>query len=61
VTSVEADYTNGRQLVEALAGVHTVLCFITSQSDPGGVSQKALIQASVKAGVKRYAPSEWGT
>ncbi|KAL2202377.1 NAD(P)-binding protein [Sarocladium strictum] len=61
VTSVEADYANEQQLVEALTGVHTVLCFITSQSDPGGVSQKALIQASVKAGVKRYAPSEWGT
>jgi len=61
VTSVEADYANEEQLVEALTGVHTVLCFITSQSDPGGVSQKALIQASVKAGVKRYAPSEWGT
>ncbi|KAH8170274.1 nmrA-like family protein [Sarocladium implicatum] len=61
VTSVEADYANEAQLVSALTGVHTVLCFITSQSDPGGVSQKALIQATIKAGVKRYAPSEWGT
>ena len=38
--------------------MHTVLCFITA--DPNGAAQCALIDACVAAGVKRYAPSEWG-
>ncbi|RVD86156.1 uncharacterized protein DFL_004446 [Arthrobotrys flagrans] len=61
VTQVKANYEDVEELVKVLQGVHTVLCFITSQSDPGNVSQRNLIDASVKAGVKRYAPSEWAT
>ncbi|PVI04216.1 NAD(P)-binding protein [Periconia macrospinosa] len=61
VTSVQTDYKNEEELVKTLQGVNTVLCFIVSQSDPGSVSQKVLINAAVKAGVKRYAPSEWAS
>ncbi|KAK6332987.1 hypothetical protein TWF718_010813 [Orbilia javanica] len=61
VTQVKANYEDVEELVHILQGVHTVLCFITSQSDPGNVSQRNLIDASVRAGAKRYAPSEWAT
>jgi hypothetical protein len=46
-------------LVKALNGVHTVLSFIVAHKDIGNVTQKALIDASIEAGVKRIAPSEW--
>ena len=39
--------------------MHTVLCFATA--DPTGAAQRALIAACVAAGVRRYAPSEWGS
>ncbi|KAH6680007.1 hypothetical protein F5X68DRAFT_244988 [Plectosphaerella plurivora] len=61
VTSVQVDYEDTEHLVHTLRGVHTLLCFITPQSDPGNTSQKNLIDAAVKAGVVRYAPSEWAT
>jgi len=47
------------QLKTALQGVHTVLSFVLS--DPENIAQKNLIAASVAAGVKRFAPSEWGS
>lgn len=43
-----------------LRGVHTVLSFINQSVDHGNASQKALIDACVAAGVKRFAPSEYG-
>ena len=58
VKVVKLDYLNQEQLVGALEGVHTVLCFFSS--DPGNLGQKALIDACITAGVKRFAPSEWG-
>ncbi|KAK6527296.1 hypothetical protein TWF281_010483 [Arthrobotrys megalospora] len=61
VTQVKANYEDVDGLVKSLEGVHTVLCFIVSQMDPGNVSQKNLIDAAIKASVKRYAPSEWAT
>ncbi|KAL0931967.1 NmrA-like family protein [Colletotrichum truncatum] len=60
-TWIKVNYENATQLAQALQGVHTLLCFITTQSDPGNAAQKNLIDAAVKAGVKRYAPSEWAT
>jgi hypothetical protein len=45
-------------LTAALSGVHTVLSFISW--DPTLVVQKTLIKASIAAGVKRFAPTEWG-
>lgn len=38
-----------------------MLSFIVAHLDPGNASQKNLITASIKAGVKRFAPSEWMT
>lgn len=52
------DYSNKEELVEALKGVNTVLSFVSN--DPENATQKALIDACVVAGVKRFAPSEWG-
>ncbi|TPX13382.1 uncharacterized protein E0L32_006112 [Thyridium curvatum] len=57
----KVDYENLDQLTEALQGVNTVLSFIVAHLDPGNASQKNLITASIKAGVKRFAPSEWMT
>jgi hypothetical protein len=53
------DYLDRPSLVKVLTGVHTVLSFIVVHNDDGNVSQKALIDASIEAGVKRIAPSEW--
>lgn len=44
-----------------LRGVDTVMSFITPQTDPGSEAQKTLIDASISAGVRRFAPSEWAT
>jgi hypothetical protein len=60
VTSRTVNYDDKSELVEALQGIHTVLSFIQLLSDPGNNSQKNLIDAAIVAGVKRFAPSEWG-
>jgi hypothetical protein len=60
VTVREVNYDSKSELVKALQGVHTVLSFIQLLSDPESKSQKNLIDASILAGVKRFAPSEWG-
>ncbi|KAK6211175.1 NmrA-like family protein [Colletotrichum tabaci] len=56
-------YDDVDQLAETLKGVHTVLSFVTGPTDPTKTEQKSaqkvLIDASIKAGVKRFAPSEW--
>lgn len=46
--------------MEALRGVHTLLSFIQLLSDPDQKAQKNLIDAAIAAGVKRFAPSEYG-
>ncbi|KAF4981527.1 hypothetical protein FZEAL_2676 [Fusarium zealandicum] len=61
VTWVQTDYAHKEALVQLLKGIHTVLCFLAVHFDPDNESQKRLIDASVEAGVKRYAPSEWST
>jgi NmrA-like family protein len=55
------DYEDTEHLAQTLTGVHTLLCFITPQSDPGNTAQKNLIDAAIKGGVVRYAPSEWAS
>ncbi|PYH99841.1 NAD(P)-binding protein, partial [Aspergillus ellipticus CBS 707.79] len=60
VTRVKADYTDPAQLAQVLQGVHTVLSFISPNNDPESMVQRNLIDAAVAAGVKRFAPSEWG-
>jgi hypothetical protein len=57
----QVDYNDKYGLSEALRGVHTVLSFIQVLSDPDQQSQKNLIDACVTAGVKRFAPSEYGS
>ncbi|KAK4142456.1 uncharacterized protein C8A04DRAFT_38252 [Dichotomopilus funicola] len=61
VTWVKTDYTNLDRLTQTLRGVDTVLSFITAHMDPGSVAQKSLIDAAVRAGVRRFAPSEWAS
>ncbi|KAM0211381.1 hypothetical protein ACHAQI_005337 [Fusarium lateritium] len=56
----KTSYQNIDELATILEGVHTVLSFMSV--GPGGSEgrpQENLIDASVKAGVKRFAPSEW--
>ncbi|KAK0734697.1 hypothetical protein B0T26DRAFT_632843, partial [Lasiosphaeria miniovina] len=55
------DYQGHQTLLHALQGVHTVLPFIDAPRGQDGAAQKALIDAAVPAGVKRFAPCEWGT
>lgn len=47
---IKVDYQNVPELVKALHGVHTLLSFITTQSDPGNTTQINLIKAPVQAG-----------
>ncbi|KAM7184477.1 hypothetical protein V8F20_012216 [Naviculisporaceae sp. PSN 640] len=56
---VKAEYTDLEHLTGLLKGVDTVLSFIVVHNDPGNLAQKNLIDASIKAGVRRFAPSEW--
>lgn len=54
------NYDDQSDLEEALRGTHTVFSFVQLLSDPGGKTQKNLIDAAITAGVKRFAPSEHG-
>lgn len=58
---IQVDYADKEQLTKVLNGFDTVISFITPQTDPGSEAQKNLIDASICAGVKRFAPSEWAT
>lgn len=60
ITYKSVDYTNKEALVSALRGHEVCLSFIIAHLDPNRVGQKTLIQACITAGVKRFAPSEWG-
>ncbi|GME23603.1 hypothetical protein BKCO1_1000043 [Neofusicoccum parvum] len=57
---LQVDYSDKYSLADILRGIDVVLCFF-SGSNPYGVvrNQKNLIDASIQAGVKRFAPSEW--
>ncbi|KAJ9614316.1 hypothetical protein H2200_002452 [Cladophialophora chaetospira] len=55
------NYDNQADLVEALRGTHTLLSFLQLFSDPEATVQKKLIDAAVAAGVRRFAPSEYGS
>ena len=58
----QISYDDCTSLIEALNGVHTVISAINGV-DPHSVvhTQLALLDAAVKAGVKRFAPSEFAT
>ncbi|KAJ5113592.1 hypothetical protein N7456_002126 [Penicillium angulare] len=55
------NYQDPKQLEQALQGVHTLLSFIVITDDPSSTAQKNLIDAAIRSGVKRFAPSEWAT
>ena len=57
---VQVDYSDTESLKNLLQGVDTVLSFVVVHLDPDGTAQKNLIDASIAAGVRRFAPSEWG-
>ncbi|KAJ6195903.1 hypothetical protein J3E72DRAFT_396904 [Bipolaris maydis] len=59
VQTIQLDYNEKGQIVDALQGVETVFSFIITGKDPGNVAQKNLIDACVEAKVRRFAPSEW--
>ncbi|KAK7453155.1 hypothetical protein CaCOL14_004998 [Colletotrichum acutatum] len=61
VKYIQTSYQDEKELVEILTGVETVLSFIVAHTDPNAETSKRLIDASIKAGVKRFAPSEWAT
>ena len=54
------DYTDKNGLVDVLSGVHTLLSFVQPLADADGQAQRNLIDAAILAGVKRFAPSEYG-
>ncbi|KAJ0418897.1 NmrA-like family protein [Aspergillus carlsbadensis] len=56
---VQVDYDDKDALTRYLRGVHTVLSFIVPTAVRAGAAQKNLIDASIAAGVRRFAPSEW--
>jgi uncharacterized protein YbjT (DUF2867 family) len=60
VTWIKADYENPKQLAQILQGVDVVLSLI-SENNAVSITQKNLIDASIQAGVKRFAPSEWAS
>ncbi|KIW89223.1 uncharacterized protein Z519_10076 [Cladophialophora bantiana CBS 173.52] len=59
VEMAQVDYNDQADLIKHLQGVDTVLSFIVSHLDPDGTAQKNLVDASIAAGVRRFAPSEW--
>ncbi|KAL4803234.1 hypothetical protein BDV18DRAFT_145426 [Aspergillus unguis] len=64
VTRVKTDYASTTDLARILreANIHTLLSFIIDATEDGDSPvQKRLIDAAVQAGVKRFAPSEWGS
>ncbi|KAG9497870.1 hypothetical protein J7337_010742 [Fusarium musae] len=62
VTWFKTQYENVEELTNILEGVHTVLSFMSvAPGDTAAGPQEKLIDAAVRAGVKRFAPSEWAS
>ncbi|WQF75250.1 Putative NmrA-like domain, NAD(P)-binding domain superfamily [Colletotrichum destructivum] len=61
VTWVQTTYQDKADLVKILNGTQTVISFIVAHTDPEAETAKRLIDASIEAGVQRFAPSEWAT
>jgi hypothetical protein len=56
----KSTYEDVDELIGHLQGIDVVLSFIAPHEQQQGFStQKNIIDAAVKAGVKRFAPSEW--
>ena len=54
------NYDDETELVESLRGIHTVLSFTQSLTDPESKAQKNLIDAAIVTSVNRFSASEWG-
>lgn len=57
VKVIKADYDSIESLTSALAGIDAV---VSTVGAPGLKSQGNVIEAAVRAGVKRFIPSEYG-
>ncbi|GKU07972.1 hypothetical protein FLAG1_10524 [Fusarium langsethiae] len=58
----KTDYQHVDELAKLLEGVHTILSFMSvAPGDTAAGAQQKLIDAAVRAGVKRFAPSEWAS
>ena len=60
VTYKKVDYTDLSSLTSDLQGFDVCLSFLIVHLDVDNIVQKNLIQACIGAGVKRFAPAEWG-
>lgn len=62
ITVIQISYTDPSSLEAALKGVHTVISTIAdfSGAESWATPQLALLRAAKNAGVKRFAPSEFG-
>ncbi|KAF5009007.1 hypothetical protein FDECE_4745 [Fusarium decemcellulare] len=59
---VAVDYDNQAELVDVLRGSGVLLCFFSGSDHATMVKrEKNLIDAAIKANVRRFAPSEWAT
>ncbi|CBX91912.1 similar to NmrA-like family protein [Plenodomus lingam JN3] len=56
----QIDYYDLTSLTSALQGFDVCLSFLVAHLDPHCIVQKNLIHACIEAGVRRFAPSEWG-
>ncbi|KAF1926140.1 NAD(P)-binding protein [Didymella exigua CBS 183.55] len=56
----KVDYADVGELTAALQGVDVCLSFLIVHLDTDSTAQRNLIAACQAAGVKRFAPSEWG-
>lgn len=60
VSYKKVDYTSVESLTEVLRGYEVCLSFLVIMDEAGFEAQKNLIDACVAAGVKKFAPTEWG-
>ncbi|GKZ21814.1 hypothetical protein AbraIFM66951_008722 [Aspergillus brasiliensis] len=59
---VQVDYESKASLVRAFSDIDTVLSFLAIPDPTSMVRlQKNMIDAAIEAGVRRFAPSEWGS
>ncbi|KAF2469996.1 NAD(P)-binding protein [Lindgomyces ingoldianus] len=56
----KVDYSSEDSLISALRDVHTVICTLLAKDGTWASTQINLLNASLKAGVSRFAPAEFG-
>ncbi|PVH91427.1 NAD(P)-binding protein [Periconia macrospinosa] len=56
----KVDYSSVDSLTAALQGVHTVICVLLAKDGTGESSQINLLNAGLRAGISRFAPTEFG-